>query len=384
MQRDTQQRPGLINLFEMLNDSSIDRVMAIDDQWCVIAWNKTAEQITGIEKEEIVGKNYLDVFPELQHDQDMMDAIEFAMQGKKTFLPARAGLLNRQNYENHFIPLKDYEGQVRGVMNIMHDVAHREKAEKQLQQLNEALEHKYQQLETASTEMATFTFITTNEIKEPLRHVYTAFELLMKSEGNALSNGGKANIRRMQASLNRMNLMLDDIIGLSQINSFNQERKIIDLNEVFKYAQLKLQKKIAEKEAEVTAGELPVIPGYKDMLQTLFYNLIDNSLKFQSPGNQPKVNISSSLVKGDELPAGYKSNIAMVLITFTDNGIGFDPKQANHIFIMFEKLHPKGQYHGSGMGLTIAKKIVEAHDGFIRATAQPDKGATFECYLPAE
>lgn len=383
MQRDVQKSPALANLYEMLNDSSIDRVMAMDDQWCVIAWNKTAAQVTGIEEKDIVGRHFLEVFPQLQKDQDLIDAINFAMRGKKTFLPARAGLLNRQNYENHFIPLKDDEGHVKGVMNIMHDVAHREKAEKKLQQLNEELEHKYQQLETASTEMATFTFITTNEIKEPLRHVYTAFELLMKSEGNALSNGGKANIRRIQASLNRMNLMLDDISALSQINSFNQERKTIDLNEILKHAQLKLQHKISEKDAVITAGELPLIPGYKDMLQTLFYNLIDNSLKFQAPGKQPKINITSRLVPADALPAGFKStNRSMVLLLFSDNGIGFDPQHANRIFMMFEKLHPKSQYHGSGMGLAIAKKIVEAHDGFIRATAKPDAGAIFECYLP--
>lgn len=385
MQRDAQKDTGLTNLFEMLTDSSIDRVMAIDDQWHVIAWNKTASQVTGIEKEDIVGKHYLELFPQLQHDRDMLEAIEFAMRGKKTFLPARTGLFNRQYYENHFIPLKDDDGQVKGVMNIMHDVAHREKAEHKLQQLNEALAHKYRQLETASTEMATFTYITTNEIKEPLRHVYTAFELLMKSEGNVLSNGGKANLRRIQASLNRMNLMLDDISALSQINSFNQERTIVELDEIFKHTLLKLQNKITEKEAVVTADALPVIPGYKDMLRTLFYNLIDNSLKFQETGNQPKINISSRLVPAEELPAGFrKTNKTMVLLSFTDNGIGFDPQYASRIFIMFEKLHPKGQYHGSGMGLAIARKIIDAHDGFIRATAQPGAGASFECYLPIE
>ncbi|WP_207512648.1 sensor histidine kinase [Longitalea luteola] len=385
MQKDTQRDHALANLYEILNDCSIDRVMAIDDQGRVIAWNKTAAAVTGIEKEDIVGRYYFEVFPQLQEDPEMIEAIEFAMRGKKTYLPARPGLLNRQNYENHFIPLKDDDGHVKGVMNIMHDVSHREKAEKKLQQLNEALELRYRQLETASTEMATFTYITTNDIKEPLRHVYTAFELLMKSEGNALSNGGKANIRRIQASLNRMNLMLDDISALSQINSFNQERKTIELDEIFNHAVYKLQHKIAEKQAVVTAGKLPAIRGYKEMLQTLFYNLIDNSLKFQAPGNQPRVTISSRLVQGDELPAGFRStNKTMVLLTFTDNGIGFDPADAHRIFIMFEKMHPKSQYHGSGMGLAIAKKIVEAHDGIIQAISQLNDGATFECYLPAE
>jgi PAS domain S-box-containing protein len=384
MQSEIHSYSSISGLYEMLNDCSIDRVMALDDQWCVIAWNKTAALVTGINKEDIIGKPFLEIFPRLLQDKEMMEAIQFAFSGKKTFLSARAGLLNREFYENHFIPLTNAAGEVKGVMNIMHDVAHREKAEKKLQQLNEALEMQYRQLETATTEMATFTYITSNEIKEPLRHVYTAFELLVKSEGMVLSNGGKANIRRIQASLNRINLLLDDIWALSHINSFRQERNQVDLKEVFREAKNKLENKIADTGAVIEADGLPVIPGFKDMLTTLFINLIDNGLKFQEAGNQPYIRIAGRPVQPNELPAGFKSKKPVILLSFTDNGIGFEPAHASRVFIMFEKLHPKSQYHGSGMGLAIAKKIVEAHDGFIEAIAQPGKGASLHCYLPVE
>jgi PAS domain S-box-containing protein len=384
MHNESQEYTLIPNLYEMLSDCSIDRVMAIDEQWCVIAWNKTAALITGIDKSAIIGRQLLDVFPQLQQDPEMINAIEYAFQGKKTFVPARAGLFNRQFYENHFIPLTSEDGRVKGVMNIMHDVAHREKAEMKLQQLNEALAQQYRHLETASTEMATYTYITSNEIKEPLRHVYTAFELLVKSEGKALSNGGKANVRRIQSSLNRINLLLDDIWALSHINSFKQVRSQVNLNEVCVEAKNKLEKKISETGAIIEEEGLPVIPGYKEMLQTLFFNLIDNGLKFQPPGNQPYIRIASRSVQPNELPEGLQGTKPMVLLSFTDNGIGFEATDASRIFTMFEKLHPKSQYHGSGMGLAIAKKIVEAHDGFIQANAQPGKGATIHCYLPVE
>lgn len=384
MRREETYNSTLPNLYEMLSDCSIDRVMAIDENWCVIVWNKTASQITGIEKAEIIGKPLLHIFPKLAEDPDMMDAIRLAFEGKKSFVPARAGLLNRQFYENHFIPLTNDIGEVKGVLNIMHDVAHREKTEKKLQQLNEALEQQYRQLETAATEMATFTYKTSSEIKEPLRHVYTAFELLIKSEGKALSNGGKANIRRIQSSVNRINLLLDDIWALSHINSFKQVRNSVDLNEVYREVFNKLQRKISESGAIIEANHLPVIPGYKEMLQTLFINLIDNALKFQAPGNQPRISITSQLIPVEELPAAIQSKKPVIQIAFSDNGIGFDPTQSNRIFVMFEKLHPKDQYHGSGMGLAIVKKIMEAHDGFVQATAQPEKGATIHCYFPVE
>ncbi|MCS3796870.1 ATP-binding protein [Niastella sp. OAS944] len=376
--------PSIPNLFELLNDSSIDRVMAIDQDWHIIAWNRTAAQVTGIAKADIIGKHILDVFPKLAVDAEMMEAIKFGFEGKKSFVPVRAGAFNRQSYENHFIPITDEAGDVKGVMNIMHDVSHREKAEKKLQPLNEALEQQYRQLETASTEMATFTYITSNEIKEPLRLVYTAFELLVKSEGRVLSNGGKANIRRIQGSLNRINLLLDDIWALSHINSFKQVRTAVNLNEVCKEAENKLQRKISESGGIIETRELPVIQGYRDMLLTLFTNIIDNGLKFQAPGNQPRISITSRVVPTDQLPAGHQSEAPMALVEFTDNGIGFDPAQASRIFIMFEKLNAKSQYHGSGMGLAIVKKIMEAHNGFVLATAQPDKGTSIQCYFPVE
>src|SRR5689334_3785307 len=106
------------NLFELLNDSSIDQVMAIDDQWNVIAWNKTAAQITGIEKADIIGKHLLEIFPKLAEDPEMMEAVKFAFEGKKSFVPALPGVFNRHSYENHFIPLTDVSGEVKGVMNI--------------------------------------------------------------------------------------------------------------------------------------------------------------------------------------------------------------------------------------------------------------------------
>jgi PAS domain S-box-containing protein len=384
MRRETYDYNTLPNFYELLTDCSIDRVMAIDINWFVIAWNNTAAGVTGIDKADIIGKPLLEVFPKLAEDPDMMEAIQFALKGKKSFVPPKAGFLNRQSYENHFIPLTDEDGVVKGVMNIMHDVAHREKAEKKLEQLNKALEQQYRQLETASTEMATFTYITSSEIKEPLRHVYTAFELLVKSEGKSLSNGGKANIRRIQASLNRINLLLDDIWALSHINSFKQVRNEVDLNEVLQEAKNKLERKISESGAVVEAAGLPVIPGYREMLQTLFVNLIDNGLKFQEPGNKPHISISCREVKPDELPTGLQYNNPMLLLSFTDNGIGFDPAQSSRVFVMFEKLHSKNQYHGSGMGLAIVKKIMEAHDGFVQAASEPGKGTTIQCFFPME
>lgn len=205
------------NLAEMLNDASIDRVLAIDTKWRIIAWNKTTADITGIPKSSAMGHLLLDLFPQLTKDRETMNAIMQAFNGWKSFLPVQRNIFNRHHYENHYLPLKDDDGTVIGVMNIMHDVSHRIKAEQQLQRLHDELEIKYKQLERMSADLSMFTFITSNNLKEPAKLIYTGLEQLARTDGHALSNNSKAKLRKMQSSLTRINLLLDDILSLSTI-----------------------------------------------------------------------------------------------------------------------------------------------------------------------
>lgn len=368
----------------MLNDSSIDRVMAIDLNWNIIAWNKTSELISGINKKNVLGKNLLDSFPQIISDKEMLEAITMAFEGKKSFLPSNLSSFNRQYSENHFIPLRDNNKNVIGVMNIMHDVAHRIKVEKQLQKLNKALEKKYQQLEKANNELATFTYITSRDIKEPLKHVYTSLELLIKKEGPSLSNMSKGNLRRMQGSLNKMNLLLDDILAVSSISSNAEQLTVVDLDKVLQDVTAILQNKLNENRAVIEAVKLPSIRGYKNMLNYLFLNLIDNALKFQPDNGMPRIMIYSKVVNYGQIE---KKDLAhekeYLKVSFKDNGIGFDPSDSEKIFRMFERLHDR-KYHGSGIGLTVSKKIIEAHDGFIETESIVGNGSIFHCYFPIE
>jgi PAS domain S-box-containing protein len=369
-------------LAEMMNDSSINRVMAIDLNWNIIAWNKTSETISGIHRSNILGKNLLDAFPQILNDQEMLHAINMAFEGYKSFLPANYKTFNRQYYENHFIPLKNDHEEVFGVMNIMHDVAHRIKAEKQLQKLNSELEKKYRQLEKANNELATFTYITSRDIKEPLKHVYTSLELLVKKEGFSLSNMSKGNLRRMQGSLNKMNLLLDDILAVSEIRTNAEPLSDVDLNKVLQDSIKSLKQKIDEKNAVIESENLPHIRGYERMLDYLFLNIIDNGLKFQEDNSIPTIRISSSKATGDEVAnSELTPEKEYIKISFSDNGIGFPREDTARIFVLFEKLNER-RFHGSGVGLTISKKIMEAHEGILEAESSPGSGSVFHCYFP--
>jgi signal transduction histidine kinase len=145
------------------------------------------------------------------------------------------------------------------------------------------------------------------------------------------------------------------------------------------------ENKINEKKAVIECVSLPVLTGYKNMLEYLFHQIIDNGLKFQNDDTTPCIIINCVVVTGGtedekkELVQGRD----YLKISFQDNGIGFMQEDSEKIFNLFEKLNER-QYHGSGVGLTISKKIVEAHDGFIEAISSPGNGALFNCYFPVE
>ena len=365
-----------INLCDLLVDASIDRVMAIDTEWRIIAWNRTSEIVSGLSEKDLLHKPLLEVFPALKNDQKYLEALSQAMDGMKSFLPPDPEFTHRGFYETHIIPLKAKDGRLVGVMDLMHDVSHRIKAEQRLQKLNASLKDQYDQLEKANAELAIFTSVTTKDLKDPVRKLYTGLEMLVQADGRKLSDNSKAGLRRMQASLTKMNLLLEDILGFSSASSFEEKFVLLELDEILSGVLSSLQLKINDKKAVIEADHLPAYSGSKEMLHYLFHNLIDNALKFQQADNIPIIKIFSEVThsRGDK-------DFPMLCITFTDNGIGFPAEDSKRIFNMFERLHSRKQFAGAGIGLNISKKITEAHGGHIEVESSIGNGSTFRCYL---
>ena len=367
-------------LAEILNDRSIDAIIAIDTAYTVISWNKTAAITYSVTKKNAIGKSLFQLIPKLEEDAETVNAITQALQGHKSFVPASKLYAHRQHRENHYIPLNDENGNITGLMNIMHDVAHRIKAEQQLQRLNEELEKRIRQLKLTSDELASFTYITSNKIKEPIRQIYTGVEHLIKTEASRLTDSGKAAFRRMQSSLNRMDLLLDDVLSLAQISILQKPDTAVDLNVLIKEV-INHIKKVSEKNVNIVVEEMCTITGHKNYLYLLFYNLLENAVKFNE-SEVPEIKLTCEKVVLDELTELF-TEAEYYRITIKDNGIGFDASDAEKIFIMFDKLNPPGKYKGSGTGLTIARKIMNADDGFITAESSPGKGSSFHCFFRA-
>jgi signal transduction histidine kinase len=238
-------------------------------------------------------------------------------------------------------------------------------------------------LANLDAELQTFTHIAANNYKETLRNLYTGLEYIATQEAPRLSDIGKANVRRAQASIQKMKLLTEDIITYSSIPGSDVHSTEIDLLKILIAIKNDLSRKLDEEDLQIDCGDLPTIQGYPVLLTLLFYHLIDNCIKFRKEGSKLMVDIICSEEPGNTInhPDSQKDKQYYV-ISIRDNGEGFDPGDAEDIFTMFFRLHEKNRFKGSGIGLAICKKIMSIHKGFILAQSNPGEGAIFRCYFP--
>lgn len=187
----------------------------------------------------------------------------------------------------------------------------------------------------------------------------------------------------MSAAVARMTSLIDDILILSRVQRHENENIEIDLNHLLEKVQAELYETIQQKQAVIFSDPLPAIMGSPMQLTYLFKNILSNALKFQPEAAVPHIAIQAVKVETLTLPKEYRhAGAPYWKIDITDNGIGFEQKDADKIFHLFQRLHGLQEYKGTGMGLTISKKVMENHGGFITAKSEPGAEATFSCYFP--
>jgi len=243
--------------------------------------------------------------------------------------------------------------------------------------LNELFLEKNRALQRNNEEIASFSYVASHDLQEPLRKIQSFSQLIIDKEGDTLSATAKDYFRRIKDAAARMQSLIEDLLGYAAAGAGIQKAGSADLNLVLGEVTKQLHESIKEKSAVINAGNLPVIKGNLFQLEQLFSNLISNALKYSKKDEVPVINIQAQRTKaGDgELPGFWK-------IMFSDNGIGFDNGSAEKIFDIFHRLHGKSEYPGSGIGLAIAKKIADNHGGSITAEGDPGKGAVFCIYFP--
>lgn len=365
---------------EALVDNSIDRIMACDKNFIFTAWSKRCEEIYGITKAEALGTSFFKHFPRIKENELLMEAMNRAQAGEMVHLPPRKEIYREGFGEIYYIPLKNEEGSTYGILSVMHDVTRSQLAKQELKALNKTLERKNVELERRSEEVASFAFVASHDLREPLRKIHTFSDWLLTNENN-LSSQGKNYLDRMGQSVSRLNLLINDILALTQIHTIKETIERVDLNEALLVVKQEMNEWIEEKKAIIESEKLPVVNGIKQQILHLFRNLLSNAFKFQKEGSIPHVIIKSEITESKKIP---KSNMRgkYFKVGFTDNGIGFDSKYKKKIFEIFQRLNPNYFQEGTGIGLAICKKVMENHGGSIVVESKLGKGSTFFCFFP--
>lgn len=272
--------------------------------------------------------------------------------------------------EDRGLIVRNKTGQAIRIVGAMSDISQRKEFEASLQELNSELKKQAKELEMSNSELEQFAYVASHDLQEPLRMVSSFLIQLEKRYGNELDDKAKQYIHYAVDGAQRMKQIILDLLDFSRVGKNEGDKTLIDLNEVVEEALLMHRKRIEEKNAKVTVEFMPRVLGYKTPYFQLFYNLINNAFKYSKENVPLQLNIT---VK--EIKKNWQFSIH-------DNGIGIEKEYFDRIFIIFQRLHGKDQYGGTGMGLSIVKKIIENFNGEIWVESELGLGTTIHFTLP--
>ena len=300
----------------------------------------------------------------------------------------------REHYYPHLHKWLDVAGaKLRdGFLIVVNDITARKEAEQQRQQQAEALEEANRQLAHSNDNLQQFAYVASHDLQEPLRKIQSFGSILQERYAATLDAQGNDMLNRMKSASTRMSTLINDLLDYSRLTTQSSAFQPQNLRMIVDGVLTTLDMAVKEKQAIIEVGNLDTVPGDETQLTQLFQNLLSNALKFTrsdefGTASAPRIRISSQTVGPADLPLAYRAvsnHTAYCVVRVSDNGIGFDPRQADHIFGAFQRLHTRRQYPGTGIGLAIVKKVVENHQGYVVAESQPGKGATFIIYLPKD
>ncbi|REA62864.1 hypothetical protein DSL64_08050 [Dyadobacter luteus] len=361
-------------------------------------------QMLGYSAEEIVGKNMQD----FTHPEDQARNLELFQRLAKT---GESFELEKRNIRKDgsvmwvhksVSALYDENEQIDQLLATYTDITARKMAESALREseslyreLTIQLEQRVQQrtfqlestvadLQRSNANLQQFAYIASHDLQEPLRKIHQFGDLLLDAYANP-EKDGKLYVDRMLSATRRMSILINDLLDFSRLGSVTEPTQTVDLNDLVREVLGTLEVAITEQQAQIHISDLPSVTGNASQLAQLFQNLISNALKFRSASEIPFIQIGAKRISPQQLPQRVNPVVraqAYYQIDVSDNGIGFDEKYLDRIFQMFQRLHGKSEYQGTGIGLAICDKVASNHHGGISATSQHDAGSVFSLFLP--
>ena len=324
----------------------------------------------GYTEEEVRGMNVLAIKPDFTEqsfrelvkpliNQEKEKIVFITMHKRKdgSIYPAESHLqLLKQNGHEIFLA-------------IVLDVTERMQSEAIKKQLNENLEQRATELQASNTELQRFAYVASHDLQEPLRMVSSFLQLLNKKLDGSLDEKSKTYISYAVDGAERMKKLIHDLLEYSRVGNMEFKTTLVDCNEIMKTLNSFFSLTLKETNAKLDIKPMPIIKAIKPQILQLFQNLVGNALKYHNTGPT-------------EIEVGYTDEAAVYRFYVKDNGIGIDPKYFEKIFIVFQRLHNKSEYSGTGIGLSICKKIVTQHGGRIWVESEPGHGSTFYFTIP--
>jgi PAS domain S-box-containing protein len=315
-----------------------------------------------------------------QHPQDLSElkaAIEAHLQGHSPYLECEHRMIRKDGTECWVMcrgsAVRDSQGTPYRMAGSLTDISDRKAATQLLARQTEELARSNQELEQ-------FAYIASHDLQEPLRKIEAFGDRLKRKYDKTLDEQGHDYLARMQNAAGRMRTLIQDLLAFSRVTTQTRGFAPVALSTLLQEVLGDLEVRIQETHAQVTVGDLPTIDADALQMRQLFQNLIGNALKFQQSGVPPIVNIQCN----EENSVESDPALVFCRITVSDNGIGFDEKYLDRIFKVFQRLHGRTEYEGTGIGLAVCAKIVERHGGQLTAQSAPGGGATFIISLPLQ
>jgi len=264
---------------------------------------------------------------------------------------------------------------------ILTDLTVHKATQQQLKRNNEQLEEANNKLEASNHDLQQFASVASHDLQEPLRKILI-FSHLLKEKQSDLSPLSINYLNKVIDSTARMRTLIVDILNYSRLSANDVQMECTDLNDIANELKEDFELLIQEKGAQIIVDDLPCVDVNKGQIRQVFYNIISNALKFSRPDTAPVVTIHSKRISHKSFDSPEDPDGPYYLITIQDNGIGFNQKYVTNIFALFERLNAKDKFEGTGIGMAIAKKIIDKHNGLITAHSKEGQGAAFRIILP--